>query len=436
MADGAVLKTRVKYQAFIYEKRDDEYMNLLYSTPVKYNAMRTPNDNGAIRIGGNSERIKIYFSDNLGNAILEPEKRYIVKVVATLMYAFDNGIYREFKDNDDKLVSDTKSIRFMTKKKNVVKITNVVAANPAINQRFFYLGDNTAENAFYLSYSDDAVFDPYGNRSDIKIEFTDLVTDEVYTSRATRMANEKKLVYSTPVSYQYVLGRRTSLALKKGRIYSVKVYVRAYSETNRGQYSEIYQYYFRTSEYDTFEDKIDDISINYYTVNGSSPTRKYHKLKIKSLEGFGTDEYLNFSFVSFKDVNMHKNSWNIQYDNLRAYVRSHNIRMYSVVSEFLPNYSRYQALGDLTQADITQAEHDNATGVNPVPRYRVRAEYNWNLDENLYAYWLAKRNYNYTRFGKTKRQKISPYETSPRIGNAHLLINGRKRITLMFNIRF
>jgi hypothetical protein len=162
------------------------------------------------------------------------------------MYAFDNGIYREFKDNDDKLVSDTKSIRFMTKKKNVVKITNVVAANPAINQRFFYLGDNTAENAFYLSYSDDAVFDPYGNRSDIKIEFTDMVTDVVYTSRATRMANEKKLVYSTPVSYQYVLGRRTSLALKKGRIYSVKVYVRAYSESNRGQYSEIYQYYCRT----------------------------------------------------------------------------------------------------------------------------------------------------------------------------------------------
>ncbi len=436
MADESILKTKVKYQAFIYEKRDDEFTTLLYSTPVKYNTMRTRNDNGAIRIGGSPEKIKIYFSDNLGNAILEPNKRYVVKVVATLMYAFGNGSYREFRDNDDKLVSEAKNIRFMTKQMSVNKISNVVAANPAINQRFFYLGDNTADNAFFLQYSDDAVFDPYGNRSDIKIEFTDLVTDATYSSQATRLINEKKLVYSTPRSTQNILGRRSSLALKKGRIYSVKVYVRAYSETNRGQYSEIYQYYCRTSEYDTFEDKIDDISITYYTVNSSSSTQKYHKLKIKALEGFGTNEFLNFSFVSFNDIYMQKNSWNIQYDNLKAYIQSHNIRMYSVVSEFLPNYSRYQTLGDLCPADIAKAELDNATGVNPIPEYKIRAEYNWNLDKNLYAYWLAKRNYNYAHYGKSKRNRIRSYETSPRIGNAHLLINGSKSITLMFNIRF
>ena len=280
------------------------------------------------------------------------------------------------------------------------------------------------------------MFDAYGNRSDIKVEFTDVVTDVTYSSQAIRQENAKKLVYSTPETYQYVLGRRTSLALKKGRIYSVKVYVRAYSESNRGQYSEIYQYYCRTSEYDTFEDKLDDISIKYYTVNRSSSTRKYHKFKVKALEGFGTDEYLDFSFVSFKDLYHQKDSWNIQYDNLRAYVRSHNIRMYSVVSEFLPNHTRYQALGDLTDADIAQAEQDNATGVNPVPEYRVRAEYNWNLDENLYAYWLAKRDYNYRHNGKSNNVTISPYETSPSVGNARFLINGTKSITLMFNIRF
>ena len=437
MADGAILKTRVKYQAFIYEKRDDEFTTLLYSTPVKYNAMRTRNDNGAIRIGGSAERIKIYFSDNLGNAILEPNKRYVVKVKATLMYAFDNGSYDEFRDNDNNVVSETKSVRFMTKQMSVIKINNVVAANPAINQRFFYLGDNTAENAFYLQYTDDAVFDPYGDRSDIKIEFTDMVTDVVYSSQATRLVNQKKLVYSTPRTYQYVLGRRTSLALKKGRIYSVKVYIRAYSETNRGQYSEIYQYYCRTSEYDTFEDKLDDITITYYTGNKTSSTQKYHKLKVKSLEGFGTYEYLDFSFVSFrKNLSSDKNSWNIQYDNLREYVRSHSIRMYSVVSEFLPNHSIYETLGDLTQADIAQAEQDNATGVNPVPEYKVRAEYNWNLNENLYAYWLAKRRYYNNHHSSYKEDSIFPYRTSPSIGNAHLLINGTKSITIMFNIRF
>ncbi len=438
MHDHSMLKTRVRYQAFLYEKINDTETKYVKSTPAKYiiSSARDPYD--SLKTGGAGDQIRIYFTDNLGNSLLKPGKSYVVKIKADLMYAFDNDPYQILKDDKDKEVSETKYLRFATQKAGIAKITSVVSANPGINQRFFYLGENTADNAYYLEYSDEHVFDGYGNRSDIKIEFEDVVNNAVYSSHATKVRGQKKLVYSAPRSTQTVMGRSTHLSLRNGRIYKVKVLVRAYSEGDLGEYTELFSYHFRTSFYDTFADKLNDISISYNTVNASSPTRKYLKLKVKAKEGFGESEHLRFAFESLKKVNGQKSDWHQQYDDLHAYIFANNIRLSSNIKEFYLYDGRYSYQGDLTPAEIEQAVLDGEMGLYPPSRNTTQLEVVWNLNEDLYRKWQLVRNHRISQngkntgspFGKYSNSSMPPYQASPSIGRARLSINFDKTVDI------
>ncbi|RLD63532.1 MAG: hypothetical protein DRI84_09550, partial [Bacteroidetes bacterium] len=263
MTDGSILKTRIMYQAFIYEIIDDSETQLLISTPEKYLVTRTRNNSNALKIGGDRRKIKIYFTDNVGIALLNPNKRYSIKINATLMYAFDNDSYAVLTDNNDKDVMDSKHIRIVTTKADPNKITTILSANPSVNERFFYIGDNVQENAYFIEYGNDNLMDGYSNRYQLGVEYEDVVTGEIYSSLVTKVNGQNKLVYSKPMKGMITEEHRIEFPLAQGRIYKVVFYIRAQTDTDRGDYKEIFNYYCRTSEYSTFTHKIDDISVSY-----------------------------------------------------------------------------------------------------------------------------------------------------------------------------
>ncbi len=432
-ADGTVIRTKLMYQASLYEKISDAETNTIISTPEQGVFRTRFNDN--LKISGSGKNLRIYLTDNLGNPLLLPDRQYGVKIRAIFMYSENNGSYRIVQSDNNKPASDVQYVRFFTKKQGQVKITNVIAANPAINQRFFYLGENTSNNTCYLQYSNDRIFDAYGERSNLKVEFVDVGSGEVFSSIANKVSNQNKISYNLPTGARIIAGRRVNYGLRNGRIYEVKVYIRAYSNGAMGDYFELYKYYFRTSDYGKYADKLADIQISYRTYYLSQPTYKYVKLNIKATEGFGIDEYISLGLVTINKVDGTVDPWKTQYNSLRNYVHSHNIRLYSVVSEFLPNLSRYNYLGDITLAEINDVEQN---GYNFQNNRVTQLQINWKLNENLYGYWTAVKSYKWDRFGKTRpaQAKMTPYITSPSIGNVELMINNSTTTNFSMSLNY
>lgn len=391
MADGKILKTKVGWEVELYEKINHGGTKVISSLPFKYNTLNNrTTEREEVHISGSDrgKTLKVYFIDSYRNSLIQPGKSYGVRVRAKLMYAFDNQEFKVLVGGDNKQAKETRVCRFVTKKPHNERIYNVVSAIPAVNERFFYVGDFSDDAQMHLQYSNDSLFDAYGHIMKYWIVFKDVATGDVFNTQADLNKNQKKFTYSMPRQSMIVGGRRVQgLALKYGRIYEVSFYVGANTATEVSQMKEIYTYHFRTSAYPKFLDKMNDLELyskRYYMAN--SPSRKYLKLKFKLKESFGKFELRNSSFA-FNDMLQYqsdeRNEWGIQRRLMEYYARANDINISTLSDEFGINKCRYKFLGDLTLADVENARNN---GYNK--NRRVVLELDWHLNRYNYALWV------------------------------------------------
>ncbi|MBN2747676.1 MAG: hypothetical protein JXR34_13195, partial [Bacteroidales bacterium] len=252
MGDGSTLKTKMQYSVVLEKKVNGSWVDVARVYPT-FTVSRNPND--AIRIigPGQTKNLRIYFTNGERYPLLEPGTHYQLKFKATLMYAFDNDAFQPLKDAKGVEAYEVRALRFVTKSADPQVITTVSGAAPALNQRFFYMGDYLANNKCYLDYDNENVFDRYNNFKRVEVVWTDVYSGENYYSGATKVIGQNRLEYALPEN------RTTRLKPRKGRIY--KVTFNVIYETIDGQDAEreIYTYYFRTSHYNTFTDKVNDL---------------------------------------------------------------------------------------------------------------------------------------------------------------------------------
>ncbi len=400
MADGSILKTKVGFEVAVFKKINDESIENISTLPLRYNTYS--NDRFNVKIGGRGrgEEVHVYIKDGFGNALLEPNGSYGIKVKATLMYTFDNGDWKVFMDGDDKPASETKYIRFVTKKSDT-KIYHVVSSIPSLNERFFYLGDHQSANDYYLKYSNDSLFDAYGNNINVKVVYTDVYDGEEFMSGATLYKNQNKIVYSMPrgdaVRIDAHTGRSYTtegdgIGLRRGRVYEVKFYVGARSERDIGKYKEIYKYYCRTSKYDKFMDKLNDLSLSSAKYrNSSSPTQKYITLKFALEEPFSIQEgrhlYFEFDRMFLRNTQI-RTTWCKQRGLLEYYAEANKIDYSFLAPEFEVKQLQYKLLGPLTMSDVEDAEMNGYSNDKP-----INLEVKWNLNSYTYALWVITKIY-------------------------------------------
>jgi hypothetical protein len=437
MGNGSILYSKVVFKAQLHEKINDMDTRVINETDWKHLPSRGNDVDSVIKVGGSSKKIKIYFKDNSNRSLLKPGKSYSVKYIAKIVYRFDNDPWADLTDSSGRVVKESKLQRFVTSERNPTRIEHVSYANPAINQRFFYVAENDGDEECYLTFDDNGVLNRFGDMLDILIEFKDLENGDLYVSGATKVPRQDKIVYTLPRKYFNVAGNSTSLPLAMGKIFEVKVKVRSRVDATVEPYQEIFTYYFRTSEYATYQDKLDDVEIDYRLYNASSPTHKYYKLKIKAKEGFGVGESFHLSYNRMQNINGQTHSWHNQYEDLRSYVFSNRIAFNSnsIKEAFIPNTSRYDKWGDLTMADIDDAQNAAFGLPNHSNKFRVRLEYSWNLNENLYGYWILKRNHlvgSKPRDNKPwdKQFRMDTYQTSPLDARVKLIINNDREVVL------
>lgn len=395
MADNKVLRTKVGYEVVVFKRISDVEIEVISSLPLKYNIISSDRHNVRISGAGRGEEIRVYLTDGYRNALTQPGGAFGVKLKAKLMYSMNNEPFRVLVGGDNKAAMETEIIRFVTKKPKNEKIQNVVSAIPAVNERFFYLGDYTGDNQCYITYSNDSLFDAYGQQMAVGVTYEDVYDGSTYYAQAALSKRTKTITYSIPRSSTIRIDARTGrtyevagdgIALRNGRIYEVKFYVGARSEREIGESKEIYKYYCRTSKYNTLIDKLNDLRVySKHYKNSNSPLR-YVSIKFALQEPFGKSELRDNSFEyidMFTPATQERNQWASQRSLLEFYARANDIDLSFLAPEFHINETQYKLLRDLTQADINEAIHNGYSNDKP-----INLEIDWTLNTYTKLVWI------------------------------------------------
>jgi len=417
MGDGSTLKTKMQYSVVLEKKVNGQWQDVARVYPT-YTTVSS-NQNAPIRIiaPGQTKNLRIYLTNGELYPLLEPGNQYQLKFKATLMHAFDNDPYQPLKDANGVEAYEVRSLRFVTKAAEPMVITSVSGAAPALNQRYFYMGDYLGNSKCYLDYDNEHVFDSYNNFHMIEVIWTDVYTGENYYSGASKVIGQNRLEYALPEN------RTSRLKPRKGRIYKVTFNVVYETIDQQDAEREIYTYYFRTSHYNTFADKVNDLQyLSHRTLLSSSTNGKYYTILFSGKEPFGRGENIDLNYNTILNSSTQTNHiWSLNRIALMTYAMQNNIQIANLTDEFRINQLRYPHLGDLTSSEIRAAEY-----TAPQNQYGQRIavlEYDWKLN-------------NYTStvhiLVQLHRQQnglnVTNYRQSPSTGKAKLNINGTKPI--------
>ena len=412
MGDGSILKTRVQYQVVLKKLIRNVHPQLVTQTLPRYSVL----NRDSLRIRKTNERMHIQFQDLNDYYLLEPGSRYEIKFISTLMYAFDDDPYQPLKKANGRIATQFKTLRFYTKAPQVDIIEYATDAFPKLNQRYLYLGENTGNEVFHLTYNNPTLFDAYPNRKDVIVTWKDVSSHKEYVTSARKLSGQDKLVYSTPRDQQL------HLAPMYGRIYKVTISV-IYTERYGDDEKELFSYYFRTSAYRTYQDKINDLDItDKQSMYSNTDYQHQFRLSLSAKEGFGVDEQLDFDYVYARNFQSNSSEYMFQREINRLYCGNNSISLIGAPYEFRLYSANYNKKGELTEQEIEAAADDLNYSSN-IPR-RTVLELDWRL--NLHAHAM----HVYVQLHRMSQgMNYLEYLKSPRYGSFAIKVNDTKELS-------
>jgi uncharacterized membrane protein len=329
-----------------------------------------------VRATNYNNRISILLKDGRVDPFLKPGKHYKVILNAVIKYKINNGQWQTLRDSAGTPTHDRRYIEFVCSKRDVGQLDQVVAAVPGVGERYFHKGD-VENNQGMLQWEDDRFVDKWGRGSArFYVRYLDTKTGATKGVTANYVGTGELVDY-TQITYPLP-------TLTKNRIYKVEILI-AREATGSDGFEPIFSYYFKTSYYNTLQEKINDLEMEVERMNPGMEL-SYYKLTFRGRERFSRTEGVpELSYIHNKNImDQSFTPWHNRYSRTKQYAQRRGISEEYLFPEFVFNSNEVRLEGKLEGIRLERAIYlQNLSSSYLPPEVRDVFVYTWYPDLHL-----------------------------------------------------